>query len=213
MGRRIRNNTNKSIRLFTFKAKHHIAIYFQRYDLSAFYVKLRGQSRPPGAKIHGNVTCESKVACKLFTLRDSADPVNKDRSIKQIRKDLTYRGCLRQGSAPGQGGRACCAEEELLPIKGAFGNSAGVFRNWGLDKLKSSYKNIRNINFWEIFVENTRKGSNMRHETPKIRKLRSKANKMEPKDTKSEPIGPQRSPKRTKNGANGSQAELKGSQM
>ena len=146
--------------------------------------------------------CKMQCLFKFGTLRDSADPVNKDRSIKQIRRKLTYRGCLRQGSTPVQGGRAHCAEEEVLPIKGAFGNSAGVFPNWGLDKLKSLYKNIRNMIFQQICVENTRKGSNKRHEIPKVRKMRSKANKMEPKDTKSEPIGPQRSPKRTKNGAN-----------
>ena len=67
--------------------------------------------------------CGSYFFTKLFTLRDSADPVNKDRPMK-----LTYRSWHGQGSAPGKVGEGAVQRRGSFSAKVPDAYATGVLR-------------------------------------------------------------------------------------
>ena len=99
---------------------------------------------------------------KLFTLRDSADPVNKDRPIK-----LTYRSWHSQGSAPGKVGEGAVQRRGSFSAKVPDAYATGVLRyrvqrqndnpeeKQKVNNLTFSYHFPNNIMLHSIFIEYT----------------------------------------------------------
>ena len=142
---------------------------------------------------------------KLFTLRDSADPVNKEIPMK-----LTYRSWHGQGSAPDKVGEGAVQRRGSISAELPAAYATGVLRyrvQWQNDNPEEKQKvNIR------IFIETTMKYAKKRQDILKVRTSIPRASKSEPLGATSESKDTKSQPKGSKEGRKGNQNWTKGSQ-